>query len=225
VLVTVAIEFQKGTRARSAIEKEGTVKAFFSLFERNRRRYGGYIVHVGLVITFMGFAGAAYNVEHEAVLQPGESTEMRSPFGHTYRLTYQDMSWYTATNMTKLIASVRVEKDGRPTGILTTERRAYRQRTETTTEVGIQRAWNEDLYLILAGIDDANAVVRGTNPRPVTTFRMLVNPLVPWIWIGGLIMAIGTLIAMWPAAPPVRERVPGTQRESPAEREPELVGA
>jgi cytochrome c-type biogenesis protein CcmF len=90
--------------------------------------------------------------------------------------------------------------------MLTPEQRAYRQREETSTEVGIKRAWNEDLYVILAGIDDANGVVQGTNPRPVTTFRVLINPLVPWLWFGGLIMAIGTLIALWPSAlPPQQE--------------------
>ena len=84
----------------------GALPALFHLVERNRRRYGGYIVHAGLVIGFMGFAGQAYNVEETVVLRPGESTVV-SPFGHTYPLSYQDMSWYTARNMTELIASMR----------------------------------------------------------------------------------------------------------------------
>jgi cytochrome c-type biogenesis protein CcmF len=226
-LATVVVEFYKGTRARARIEGEGAGRAFVHLIERNRRRYGGYIVHVGLVVMFMGFAGAAYDVERQAALKPGESMEIRSPFGHTYRLTYQDMSWYTATNMTKLITSLKVERDGRPVGILTAEKRAYRQRQEVASEVGIRRAWNEDLYLILAGIDDADGVVRGTNPQPIATFRVLVNPLVPWIWMGGLVMAIGTLIALWPAgsggqAPPAPRRAPAAV---PATRERELVEA
>jgi cytochrome c-type biogenesis protein CcmF len=199
-MATVVVEFQKGTRARAAIEGEGIARAFGSLIQKNRRRYGGYIVHAGLVIMFMGFAGAAYDVEKQVTLTPGESTVITSPFGHEYRLTYQDMSWYTATNMTKIVASLRVERNERAAGLLTAEYRWYRQRQETATEVGIRRAWNEDLYLIMAGIDDADGVVRGTNPRPAATFRVLVNPLVPWIWAGGFIMALGTLIAMWPTA-------------------------
>jgi cytochrome c-type biogenesis protein CcmF len=219
VMATVIIEFAKGTRARATVEGEGHARAFLSLIDRNRRRYGGYIVHVGLVIMFMGFAGQAYDVEKQVVLQPGEATEIQSPFGHTYRLTYQDMSWYNATNMTKLIASLRVEKDGRPVGILTAEQRAYRQRSETATEVGIRRAWNEDLYLILAGVDDANGVLTGNNPRPVTTFRVLVNPLVPWIWFGGFILAMGTLIAMWPTGATAEPRVATTRTvKLPADR-------
>ena len=225
VLATIFMEFRKGTRARGAIEGEGPFRAFISLLQRNRRRYGGYIVHAGLVLIFMGFAGAAYDVEEQFTLVPGESVEIRSPFGHTYRLTYQDMSWYTATNMTKLVASMRVEKDGRPAGQLVADQRVYRQRTETATEVGIRRAWNEDLYLILAGVDDANGVVQGSNPRPLTTFRAMVNPLVPWIWTGGFIMAMGTLIAMWPSAPgAVRPRQRRSDEVDGAEeQESELV--
>jgi cytochrome c-type biogenesis protein CcmF len=216
-LTAITVEFQKGTRARAAIEGEGHALALLHLVARNRRRYGGYIVHVGLVVAFMGFAGQAYDVEEQAVLRPGDSAEIRSPFGHTYRLTYQDISWYTATNMTKLISSVQVERDGEPAGMLTAEQRAYRQREETATEVGIRRAWNEDLYLIMAGIDDANAVVQGENPRPVTTFRILVNPLVPWIWLGGFIMALGTLVALWPSA---GAEAPRPRRAAPPKREP-----
>jgi cytochrome c-type biogenesis protein CcmF len=115
-MTTVVMEFHKGTRARATIEGEGFVRAFGSLIQKNRRRYGGYIVHAGLVIMFMGFAGAAYDVEKQVTLTPGESTVITSPFGHEYRLTYQDMSWYTATNMTKIVASLRVEAEraGRP---------------------------------------------------------------------------------------------------------------
>ena len=224
-MTTIVVEFWKGTRARAHIEGEGVGRAFVHLIERNRRRYGGYIVHAGLVICFMGFAGKAYNVEAEAALSPGESMTVRSPFGHTFRLTYEDMSWYNATNMTKLITSVRVEQDGRPAGMMTAEKRAYKQRDEVASEVGIRRAWNEDLYLILAGIDDANGVVEGTNPRPVATFRVLVNPLVPWIWMGGFIMAVGTLIALWPAAQGAEvARVPARQAR-PVAAKPQMVEA
>jgi cytochrome c-type biogenesis protein CcmF len=131
--------------------------------------------------------------------------------------------------MTKVIASVEVTKDGRPAGVLTAEKRSYRQREEVASEVGIRRAWNEDLYLILAGIDDANGVVNGTNVRPIATFRVLVQPLVPWIWFGGLIMAIGTLVALWPGAEPARPvarpRVVRVGRMADADAEAELVEA
>jgi cytochrome c-type biogenesis protein CcmF len=223
-MTTIVVEFWKGTRARASIEGEGVGPAFIHLIGKNRRRYGGYIVHAGLVVMFAGFAGQSYDVEKQIALKPGEKTEIKSPFGHTYTLTYQAMSWYPATNMTKIIASMQVEKDGRPVGMLTAEKRAYEQREEVVSEVGIRRAWNEDLYLILAGIDDANAVIQGRNPRPVATFRILVNPLVPWIWLGGLIMAVGTLIALWPAAEAQRPSRPAARPAAGAKpREPALV--
>jgi cytochrome c-type biogenesis protein CcmF len=111
-------------------------------------------------------------------------------------------------------------------GMLTAEQRSFRQRSEINTEVGIRRVWNEDLYVILAGIDDPNGIVRGTNPRPLATFRVLVNPLVPWIWFGGVIMALGTLVAMWPSAPggnvPAEAGQPG--RVERPRRDRELAG-
>lgn len=224
-MTTIVVEFWKGTRARARIEGEGLALAFFHLMERNRRRYGGYVVHAGFVVMFMGFAGAAYDVEKQVSLRPGEQVKVASPFGHTYTLTYQAMSAYPATNMTKVIASMDVARDGRPAGVLTAEKRSYRQREEVASEVGIRRAWNEDLYLILAGIDDVNGVVQGTNPRPIATFRVLVQPLVPWIWLGGLIMAMGTLVALWPGAEPARPVVAKAKTRAPerVEPEPELV--
>lgn len=226
-MTTIVVEFVKGTRARASIEKEPWPVALVHLVERNRRRYGGYVVHAGLVVCFCGFAGKAFNAEQQRALRPGETVQIRSPFGHTYSLTYQAMSWYPATNMTKLVASVEVKKDGRPAGLMTAEKRAYKQREEVTSEVGIRRAWNEDLYLILAGVEDADGVLQGTNPRPTATFKVLVNPLVPWIWLGGFIMALGTLVALWPAAEAARAAVRAPAREperAPLPR-PELVGA
>jgi cytochrome c-type biogenesis protein CcmF len=224
-MTTIVVEFHKGTRARAHIEREAYLRAMVHLVTRNRRRYGGYLVHAGLVVFFAGLAGAAFNVEEQAALRPGESLAIRSPFGHSYTLTYEAMSWYPATNMTKLVSSVAVTRNGKPAGILTAEKRAYKQREEIVSEVGIRRAWNEDLYLILAGIDNMDAVVQGKNPRPVATFRVLVNPLVPWIWFGALVMAIGTLVALWPTAENTRPAPRKQERAPAAEPERELVEA
>ena len=225
VMTTIVVEFYKGTRARARIEGEGAGRALLHLIVRNQRRYGGYIVHAGLVIGFMGLAGQAYDVERQAALRPGESVEIPSPFGHTYRLTYQGLSVYPAPNMEKLVTSMQVERDGQPLGVLTAEKRAYRQRQEVASEVGIRRAWNEDLYLILAGVEELQSAGGATNPRALATFRVLVNPLVVWIWIGGMIMAIGTLIAMWPAGTVERRPLPRPAPERAGARAdaPELV--
>src|SRR5690606_23199733 len=79
-IATVIAEFAKGARARSAIEGEGVPKALVHIVQRNQRRYGGYVVHVGMVIIFMGLAGQAYDTELQVSLAPGESAEVTSPF-------------------------------------------------------------------------------------------------------------------------------------------------
>ncbi|HEU4557933.1 MAG TPA: cytochrome c-type biogenesis CcmF C-terminal domain-containing protein, partial [Longimicrobium sp.] len=224
-MTTIVVEFWKGTRARAKIEGENVGTAFIHLVERNRRRYGGYVVHAGFVVICCGFAGKAFNSERQAALNPGESIVIPSAFGHSYQLTYQALSWYPATNMTKLVATVEVKKNGETLGLMTPERRAYKQREEVTSEVGIRRAWNEDLYLILAGVDRADEFMRGTNPQPVVTFKVLVNPLVPWIWLGGFIMALGTLVALWPAAEAVRSPARVAAREPATAPVPGLAGA
>jgi cytochrome c-type biogenesis protein CcmF len=232
-MTTIVVEFWKGTRARARIEGEGPLRALVSLVGKNRRRYGGYTAHAGLVVMFMGFAGSAFDVEKQAGLLPGESVELPSPYGHSYTITYEDLSWYPAPNMTKLVASVRVERNGRFLTMMSPERRAYRQREEVTSHVGIRRAWNEDLYLILAGVDDPNGVIRGDVERPFVTLRLLVNPLVTWIWIGAWIIAIGTATAFWPerrapSGPRAPAPPPAARRSEPRraeEEEEELVGA
>ena len=224
-LTTVFVEFGKGTRARASIEGEGLAKAFIHLIQRNRRRYGGYVVHIGFVVMFMGFAGGAYDANRTVALLPGETAEITSPFGHTYQLTYQAMSWFEDQNSRKLVATVQVAREGRSKGILAPEQRSFRQRPEINREVRILRSWNEDLYVILAGIDDADGVILGTNPRPMVTFEFLVNPMVPWIWTGGIIMALGTLVAMWPTVP-AGSGIASTPVQRPARvrRERELAG-
>ena len=224
-MTTIVVEFWKGTRARAKIEGEGPHVALLHLVERNRRRYGGYVVHAGFVICFCGFSGKAFNAEKTVALRPGESVSITSPFGSVYQLTYQAMSWYPATNMTKLVATVDVKRDGRPAGMLAPEKRAYKQREEVTSEVGIRRAWNEDLYLIMAGVADPDRFMSGQEPRPVATFKVLVNPLVPWIWLGGFIMAMGTLVALWPAPEAVRVAVRAPARGRVPSPQPGLVGA
>jgi cytochrome c-type biogenesis protein CcmF len=209
VLSIIVIEFVKGTRARARIEEEGHVTAFFHLVRRNRRRWGGYIVHVGVVIMFMGFAGAAYDVEVTQNLGPGETLRIDSPFGHEYALTYQGLSTHQDPNMWRVIALFSVERDGVDVGTMTTERQMIVAPPQPITEVGIRSTLFEDLYVILSALDQE--VGLGNAPQfQRATFRVMVNPLVPWIWYGGLIIAAGTLIALWPGAGAPKRRPSST---------------
>jgi cytochrome c-type biogenesis protein CcmF len=204
VLTIIATEFWKGTRARARIEGEGYVLAFFHRSTRNRRRWGGYTVHVGFVMMCIAFAGAAYNTDSRFNVQPGDRVEVASPFGHTYTLTYEGLSMSIGRGQRNLvwqaIATVSVEQDGDPKGILTTEKRQYTNRdTQPMTEVGIRSIVQEDLYLILSALNDTNGALGNEPGAQGIDLQVLIKPLVNWIWLGCLMITLGTVIALWPS--------------------------
>lgn len=203
VMAIIMTEFWKGTRARARIEGEGFLPAFYHLVSRNRRRWGGYIVHVGIVMIFTAFAGAPWNVDVEQTLRPGEVAEVQSPFGHTYRLTYEGMS----TNFNDLeqnlrwqaIALFSVEKNGERIGTLTSEKKQYLNNSGNpfATEVGIRSFVLEDLYVLVAEFD-AEGVLANNPDSQRAHFRFLVKPLVGLIWSGIMVLSLGGLIGLWP---------------------------
>ena len=204
VLTIISTEFWKGTRARARIEGEGYLLAFFHLVTRNRRRWGGYMVHVGFVMVCIAFAGAAYNTDSRFNVQPGDVVEVASPFGHAYQLTYEGLSMSIGRGQRNLlwqaIATVSVAQDGDPKGILTTEKRQYTNRdSQPMTEVGIRSIVREDLYLILSALNDTNGALNNEPGAQGIDLQVLIKPLVGWIWIGTFLLAIGTVIALWPS--------------------------
>jgi cytochrome c-type biogenesis protein CcmF len=229
-MAVIVIEFFKGTRARVRIENENWAIAFVHLIARNRRRWGGYVVHAGVVIIFSGIAGSSFNVNIRQTLEPGESAVIPSPLGHEYKLTYEGMSTTSATASNsnnnfafQLVALLRVEKDGKQLPNLTTEKRGYIAQDQPTTEVGIRSSFFEDLYVILSDVADLRSAIMNEPDAQTATFTFLVNPLVGWIWYGGMMVALGGLIGLWPTAnsAPVRAPVLSSARTS----EPVPVGA
>jgi cytochrome c-type biogenesis protein CcmF len=214
---TVAQEFYRGIRARRRMHGESTLLAFARLIGRNRRRYGGYIVHVGILTYFVAFSGMAFKREQEATLKPGDSVEMRSPFGHRYRFTHMGISQYEALNRIVSAATVEVTKDGRPAGLMTSEKRQHvdsfkRPTFEPSTEVAIRSNLQEDVYIVFAGS------VEGTEEA---VYRFTINPLVWWVWFGGFILVFGGLVTLWPGGGPT---IAGPRRVQPG-YEVTLVGA
>jgi cytochrome c-type biogenesis protein CcmF len=199
---TLTQEFWRGTSARRRMHGEPLPLAFVHLVGRNRRRYGGYIVHVGMLVYFVAFAGMAFKREREATLRPGESIEVASPYGHVYSLTHVGISQYKALNRFVTAATVRVARDGRELGLLTSEKRQHFTvqagtdvpSFEPSTEVAIRSDLREDLYVVFAGAVD------GTEEA---VYRFTINPLVWWVWAGGFILAFGGLVTMWPGAAPL----------------------
>ncbi|MSR22687.1 MAG: heme lyase CcmF/NrfE family subunit [Gemmatimonadetes bacterium] len=201
VLTIILIEFWKGTRARARIEAENPAIALVHLVRRNRQRWGGYIVHVGIVVIFMGFAGKAYDVEVRQSLMPGESMAVLSPFGHEYELTYESLSTSRPQNTFAVVTALfTVRQDGADLGPLTTERQFVLAPPQTMTEVGIRSTIVEDLYLLMVLNQDEVGIVENRPDLQRATFVAMVNPLVPWIWYGGLIVVVGSLIGLWPGA-------------------------
>ena len=227
VLTVLFTEFWKGTRARARIEGEGYVLALFHLVTRNRRRWGGYIVHVGFVMMCIAFAGAAYNTDARFNMQPGDQVEVASPFGHTYTLTYEGLSMSLGRGQRNLlwqaIATVSVAQDGVPKGILTTEKRQYTNRnTQPMTEVGIRSIVREDLYLILSALNDTDGAIRAESGAQGIDLQVLIKPLVSWIWFGCMMIVFGTVIALWPS---VDRTMAAQASTSESETEPALAEA
>jgi cytochrome c-type biogenesis protein CcmF len=203
VAATILQEFYKGVSARRAIHGESIAVGFVRLIARNRRRYGGYIVHAGIVMLFAAFAGLAFRSEHDITLRTGQQFETDDPYGHHWRFISQGAS--SDKRFNRIVTSVALEtyRDGKPAGFIKSEKRQYfdsaeRPTFEPATEVGIQTTAKLDTYVVLAG-------VRGD----VAELRVTFNPLVVWVWIGGALMAIGGLVVMWPQAERRRARQGG----------------
>jgi len=199
VAVTILQEFYKGIGARRSMYGENVVLAMFRLIGRNRRRYGGYIVHAGVVIIFAAFAGLAFKKEYDTTLKAGDSKMVLDPWGHQWTFVSQGVSRFDVLNREVTSVSLAASRDGKKMGIITSEKRQYFSGTdpnnrtptfEPATEVGIQGSFQQDVYVTLAGV-----VGEGTSE-----IRITFNPLVRWVWLGGILMAIGGLIVMWPQA-------------------------
>ena len=191
---TIVQEFTKGVAARRSIHGEALPKAFVRLVARNRRRYGGYIVHAGIVMLFAAFAGLAFKREYDVSLGTSQVYRATDPYGRQWRFVSQGVS--TSESLNRAVTSVTLEtwRDEKRLGFITTEKRQYfdsqhRPTFEPSTEVGIRSEARLDAYVTLAGVRDDTAELRIT-----------FNPLVVWVWIGGMVMAIGGLIVMWPQA-------------------------
>jgi cytochrome c-type biogenesis protein CcmF len=188
VLASIVLEFARGTRARRAISGEPWPTAFGSLVSRNRRRYGGYVVHAAIVLLAIGVAGSsAYDTIREAQLRPGETMDVGA-----YTLRYDRLATREGTNAVEQRAIVRVERDGRSLGTLEAGKNSYRAEGQVSNEVGIRSDWRtgEDLFVIADEI--------GRDGR--VAFEVHVSPLVNLIWLAGAVFLIGSLVALWPDA-------------------------
>ncbi|MDA0745190.1 MAG: heme lyase CcmF/NrfE family subunit [bacterium] len=185
VFATIVMEFHRGAVARGSSSNESYLKAIWTLTGKNRRRYGGYIVHFGIVLLFIGFTGNAFNKEIEAELKYGESQEIG-----TYRLAYE--GYEESQNPLTMVIQTQlgVYQGDERLGTLWPEQHIYykRQDQQRTTEVAIRSTLKEDLYVLYEGQDQSGTAF----------FRFYLNPLVVWVWIGAWVLTLGTIVTMWP---------------------------
>ena len=192
VLTAILTEFQRGIRSRTARFNESFYKALKTLISKNRSRYGGYIVHLGIVFMFIGFSGNAFDSELEFALKKGEVKEFD---GYNFELVSikpverpNHMAWIAALNVWNIQHQLVTT--------LFPEKRVYFHRDpnpdkrQPHSELDIHTTLNKDIYSIFSGID---------TEQQIAYLKIMINPLVWWVWFGGYVLVFGTLISLWPA--------------------------
>jgi cytochrome c-type biogenesis protein CcmF len=208
-LGTVIVEFRRGASARQHMISERPARAVINLVSKNNRRYGGYIIHVGVALAFIGIvASSFFKTEVKATVKSGGSFEIGP-----YNLVFVGIKHDETPHLESARAEVEVVRNGATIAVMHPGKLFYKRPQQPATSVAIRSTPINDLYLVLASIDDESGLV---------TFQVFLTPLVFWLWAGGVIMALGTVIVMWPN---VRERAAiAAAISAPVVIEPEPVG-
>jgi len=183
VAATIAMEFIRGSRAINEKTNVGLIPAMIELTHRNTRRYGGYLVHMGIVLMFVGWAGHPFNQTAVGEVNKGDVLRVGSYTLKVLDLTqgdHGDYQWDTAT--------LDVSKNGKSLGILEPTRRFYKIAQQGTAEVALRTRLNEDLYINYAAREGDKA-----------TLQAYVFPLVTWIWVGTVVLIFGTFVCLVPS--------------------------
>ena len=184
VLISVGLEFVKGASAISSKSGTNILTAMVELTHRNTRRYGGYLVHVGIVLIFIAFTGKAFDKDAVQEVTPGGTMQIGRYALHVVSFDQGQNENYQWGKL-----NIDVSKDGDDLGKIEPEHRLYRASKSATSEVAIRRRLNEDLYVNFAGTSpDGQKVI----------IQAYVFPLVTWIWVGYWVVLIGTLVCLVP---------------------------
>jgi cytochrome c-type biogenesis protein CcmF len=187
VVSVTLYEFWRGALARKRTHAENLGVALWRLAGRNRRRYGGYIIHLGVVLMAIGIIGLeVFQTETQGTIPQGESIQLGD-----YTVTYQSLAIFdTADGREVARAVLDVSKNGERVGQLYPRRDYFFESQQPMTIPGVRSTMEDDLYVIL--VDWMPVSTQGA------TFKVYHNPLVNWLWLGGLIFILGTLVAAWP---------------------------
>ncbi len=193
-------EFYRGVRARMKLGSESVFTALSRLVARNRRRYGGYVVHTGVILMGIGVVGTMmFQQETTRALRAGESLTIGD-----YTITYQGSELYVPErepDKTVFVGYVLVAAAGGPPEAMTPYREVFAQGGETLPPA-LRSTLAEDLYISFFGEEGGFG-----------TLRVFINPLVNWIWIGGIVLIVGTLLALWPSGAAATVRVPARSEQ------------
>ncbi len=199
-------EFWRAAWARHRSKGESLPLALWKLAGRNRRRYGGYVIHLGVVLMAIGIIGIeVFQTETQGTLAQGESLTL----GH-YTMVYESLAEFpTPDGRDVARAVVSVYKDGKYVAELHPRRDFYIESRQPMTIPGVRSTWEDDFYVLLV---DWMPVSSGS-----ATFKVYHNPLVNWVWTGGLVFILGTLVAAWPDKEPKVSRSRARRRSALAE--------
>jgi len=183
VMATVSQEYFRAIRARVTRRGESPGRALLHLFRTNQQRYGGYVVHLGIAFLLVGVSGAAFNEERLENVQPGDSIHIAD-----YRLQYLTAEAIPAQHYGGAKARVALYRGDEGLFVMTPEKRMYWLEEQPTSVPSIYSTSREDLYVVLSAIE----------PDGSATLKLYRNPLVNWIWIGGGVFILGSVLIMWP---------------------------
>jgi cytochrome c-type biogenesis protein CcmF len=192
VTLTTVLDFWQGIGARLRMtagpQRESIWQAVYTLIDRNRHRYGGYTIHLGVVLMAIGIIGTNFfQQQTQGLLQQGEQLVVGQ-----YMVTYKGLTDKMAdADREVTTATLSVYRNGQYIGDLYPSREFYLSSGEPVTIPGVRSSVEDDLYVILASWEEISS---GS-----ATFKVYLNPLVNWLWTGGLVFVLGTLVAAWPS--------------------------
>ncbi len=184
-------EFWRGAMARHRKSGESLPLALWRLAGRNRRRYGGYIIHLGVVLMALGIIGLEiFQSETQGTIPQGGQISLGE-----YTLTYKSLAVFNTDDGRNVArAVIEVQENGRYLGELYPRRDFFFESQQPMTIPGLHSTWEDDLYVILVDWQPVSA--QGA------TFKVYKNPLVNWLWLGGFVFILGTMVAAWPEKDP-----------------------
>jgi cytochrome c-type biogenesis protein CcmF len=196
VTTTLVSEFTRATRARRRNTGENWMASLIGITATNKRRYGGYIVHFGFVLLMIGFTGQAFTTEGWGEVKEGEKFAIGS-----YQFECLSIADVEDPNFVGMSATVAVFKNGKKVATLAPEKRHYAASDQTTSEVRIHHTLTEDVYVVFANMNEETGKA---------VMQVWINPLVSWVWIGGFVIVLGTMVTLLPNR---RERAIARQKQ------------